>query len=256
MRRATSAGDGRRTRPAGRCASGRRKGAPAGPPAADPPLKNKRVLVAAITAAVLVAVFAAVYVFLDRNSATPTPPAAYPVAVDGVVVTAGSPTAPVTLDVYEDYLCPYCERLENRSGGDIGTALNEGKIKVNYHALNILDDRTTPPGLLDARRERRAVRRPRRHLARLPRAPVRRAARRGRRRPDRGPADADRHGAGRRPGLRRVRRGQRAGARHQRRHRRRRPPTRACRPTASSARRRSRWAAARSTSRRPTGWSR
>jgi protein-disulfide isomerase len=125
---------------------GARKGVPAGPPAADPPLKNKRVLVAAITAAVLVAAFAAVYVFLDRNSATPTPPAAYPVAVDGVVVTAGSPTAPVTLDLYEDYLCPYCERLENRSGGDIGTALNEVKVKVNYHALNILDNRTTPPG--------------------------------------------------------------------------------------------------------------
>lgn len=122
------------------------KGTPAGRPAGDPPLKNKRMLVAGIVVAVLVAAFAVVYVVLDRNSATPTPPAAYPVAVDGVVVTAGQPTAPVTLDIYEDYLCPYCERLENRSGGDIGTALNEGKIKVNYHALNILEDRTTPPG--------------------------------------------------------------------------------------------------------------
>ena len=125
---------------------GARKGVPAGPPAADPPLKNKRVLVAAITAAVLVAAFAAVYVFLDRNSATPTPPAAYPVAVDGVVVTAGSPTAPVTLDLYEDYLCPYCERLENRSGDDVAAALGAGKIKVNYHALNILDQRSDPAG--------------------------------------------------------------------------------------------------------------
>jgi protein-disulfide isomerase len=113
---------------------------------AESPWRRRRLLVAVAVVAVLVVVFAGVYLFLDRNSATPTPAASYPVAVDGVVVVAGRPTAPVTIDLYEDYLCPYCERLENRSGGDIATALNEGKIKVNYHALTILDDRTTPPG--------------------------------------------------------------------------------------------------------------
>lgn len=115
-------------------------------PTEPPPLWNKRGRVGIIVAAILVGVFAVVYLVLDRYSGTPTPPAAYPVTVDGAVVVAGQPTAPVTLDVYEDYLCPYCERLENRSGGDIATALNEGKVKVNYHALNILDDRSTPPG--------------------------------------------------------------------------------------------------------------
>jgi len=68
------------------------------------------------------------------------------VTADGVVVTAGQPTAPATIDVYEDYLCPFCERFEARSDADLTTALNEGKVKVNYHALNILDARTTPPG--------------------------------------------------------------------------------------------------------------
>lgn len=116
-------------------------------PSGTPPLESRRTTVAAIVVVVLVALTVVVYVVLSRFSGPPTPKAAsYPVAVDGVVVVAGQPTAPVTLDVYEDYLCPYCERLENRSGGDIATALDQGKVKVNYHALNLLEARSVPPG--------------------------------------------------------------------------------------------------------------
>jgi protein-disulfide isomerase len=110
--------------------------------------KDNRVKVGIIVAVVIVAVFVGVYVVLNRPSSTaqPATAASYPVAVDGVVVTAGQPTAPTTIDVYEDYLCPFCERFESRSAADLTTALNAGKVKVNYHALNILDARTAPPG--------------------------------------------------------------------------------------------------------------
>jgi protein-disulfide isomerase len=109
--------------------------------------KDNRVKVGIIVAVVIVAVFAVIYVVLNRPSTTAQPTAAsYPVSADGVVVTAGQPTAPATVDVYEDYLCPFCERFEARSGADLTTALNAGKVKVNYHALNILDARTVPPG--------------------------------------------------------------------------------------------------------------
>ena len=57
-----------------------------------------------------------------------------------------APATPVTIDVYEDFLCPFCERFETRNGNALTAALNEGKVKVNYHSLNILDARTTPPG--------------------------------------------------------------------------------------------------------------
>ncbi len=113
---------------------------------AEPPRRDRRVVVGISVAAAMVAMFAIVYVALDRQSGTPVPPATYPVAVDGAVVTAGQATAPVTVDLYEDYLCPACERFQNRWGGDLGTALNEGRVKVNYHALNILDARSSPPG--------------------------------------------------------------------------------------------------------------
>jgi protein-disulfide isomerase len=109
--------------------------------------KDNRVTVGIIVAVVIVAVFATIYIVLNRPwGSTSQAAATYPVAVDGVVVTAGQPTAPVTIDVYEDFLCPYCERFETRNAADLTAALNEGKAKVNYHALNILDARTTPPG--------------------------------------------------------------------------------------------------------------
>ena len=53
---------------------------------------------------------------------------------------------PVVVDVYEDYLCPICERFEERYGSDLTTALNENKITVRYHSIAILDELTTPQG--------------------------------------------------------------------------------------------------------------
>ena len=127
----------------------RQQGAPRRPAVDRIPgaTKDTRVKVGVIVTVVIVAVFALVYVVLNRPwSSSTTAAASYPVTADGVVVTAGQPAAPVTVDVYEDYLCPFCERFEARSGGDLTTALNEGKVKVNYHALNILDARSAPPG--------------------------------------------------------------------------------------------------------------
>ena len=71
----------------------------------------------------------------------------YPLTVDGVVVTAGQPASAVTIDVYEDFLCPFCEHLRDpQRQRDRLAALNEGKLKVHYHSITILDARTTPPG--------------------------------------------------------------------------------------------------------------
>ena len=108
--------------------------------------RDRRVAVGITVAAVLLALFVGAYLVLHRPWETATPPASYPVAASGAVVTAGQPGAPVTVDVYEDYLCPYCERFENRSGDDLAAALGAGQIKVNFHALNILDARSVPAG--------------------------------------------------------------------------------------------------------------
>jgi len=65
--------------------------------------KDNRAKVGIIVAVVVVAVIATTFVLLNRPWGSTVQPvaAAYPVAVDGVVVTAGQPGAPVTVDVYE-----------------------------------------------------------------------------------------------------------------------------------------------------------
>ncbi|ORT53458.1 thioredoxin domain-containing protein [Frankia sp. KB5] len=54
----------------------------------------------------------------------------------GIVV--GSPSAPVTVDVYEDFQCPICRAFEEQSGDTISSLVSAKKIKVVYHTLAFL----------------------------------------------------------------------------------------------------------------------
>jgi protein-disulfide isomerase len=107
------------------------------------PQKRNRTSVIVVAAVLVVAVVVGGALLIARalgNEVEPT----YTVQADGPVVTAG--TGPVVVDVYEDYLCPSCERFETRYGNEITTALNEGKISVRFHTIAILDQLTTPAG--------------------------------------------------------------------------------------------------------------
>jgi protein-disulfide isomerase len=70
----------------------------------------------------------------------------YPVSVRGAVVTAGSKRAPITVDMYEDFICPYCGKLHKASGKAVEQALEQGKLRVHFHMLNALDGNSRPPG--------------------------------------------------------------------------------------------------------------
>jgi protein-disulfide isomerase len=72
--------------------------------------------------------------------------ASYPVSVRGAVVTAGKKRAPVTVDMYEDFICPYCGELHKASGKAVEQALQQGELRVNFHMLNSLDGNSQPPG--------------------------------------------------------------------------------------------------------------
>lgn len=71
-----------------------------------------------------------------------------PVSVDpqAAVVTVGTPGAPVTLDVYEDFLCPICGQFEQVYGDQVRQAVTAGDLDVRYHVVDLLDDRSDPPG--------------------------------------------------------------------------------------------------------------
>lgn len=72
----------------------------------------------------------------------------YPTSVDKVnaTVLVGQPTAKVTIDAYEDFLCPICGHFEATNFKSIEQQLEAGTIKVRYHMINLLDSSSNPPG--------------------------------------------------------------------------------------------------------------
>ncbi len=70
----------------------------------------------------------------------------YPVTRDGGIVVVGEDDAKVTLDVYEDFLCPACRVFEETYGDDIEQHVADGTVKVRYHMLPMLNERSDPPG--------------------------------------------------------------------------------------------------------------
>lgn len=51
----------------------------------------------------------------------------------------GEETAPVTIDAFEDFLCPACGQFERSQGKQILAAVDAKKLRVRYHMLNFLD---------------------------------------------------------------------------------------------------------------------
>ncbi|HTQ16164.1 serine/threonine protein kinase PknE [Mycobacterium sp.] len=76
-------------------------------------------------------------------ASSPSPAAAAPDAValkvldDGVFL--GSSAAAVTIDIFNEPLCPPCGSFIRSNASDIDTAVNNKKLAVRYHLLNFLD---------------------------------------------------------------------------------------------------------------------
>jgi protein-disulfide isomerase len=56
---------------------------------------------------------------------------------DGTGIVSG--TGPVTVDVYEDFLCPVCRRFEQLSAGTLEQLRAAGRIKVVHHPVAFLN---------------------------------------------------------------------------------------------------------------------
>ncbi len=113
---------------------------------------NKPWLWVGLAATVMVAVVALVLVLVHPwqsspstpPSTSPPPPAADAVQLrvldDGVFV--GSSAAAVTIDIFNEPMCPPCGSFIRSSSGDIDAAVNDKKLAVRYHLLNFLDDKS------------------------------------------------------------------------------------------------------------------
>ncbi|WAC89215.1 serine/threonine protein kinase PknE [Mycobacterium sp. Aquia_213] len=102
-------------------------------------------LAAFVVLALVSAVLVVAQPWRSSGPSSSKPPAA-PDAVelrvldDGVLV--GSSAAPVTIDIFNEPMCPPCGSFIRSNAGDIETAVNNKKLAVRYHLLNFLDDKS------------------------------------------------------------------------------------------------------------------
>ena len=102
--------------------------------------RRRRTVVVVVALAVLAAIGTAISVYLDRTGAPATAPKG---AVATYAVPSGPASAPVTVSVYEDFMCPFCGDFEAASRAALQKDVDAGKVQLRYHVLNFLDDRST-----------------------------------------------------------------------------------------------------------------
>lgn len=103
--------------------------------------RRKRTLWVSVTAVfvLVIAGFVGWAVYSEQRAGEFTPPPGANEAGTGIVYGSG----PVTIDLYEDYLCPACKRFQEISGETVDQLADEGKAQVVFHPVAILDSRST-----------------------------------------------------------------------------------------------------------------
>jgi protein-disulfide isomerase len=107
--------------------------------------RRRRAVVGGVVAAVVVVVAVVVVIVVQSARTSTSPDAAVPAnTVDGGTAFAVGPAdAPVTVDVYEDFLCPACRQFEATAGDTLAGLAAEGTAQVRYHPIAILDRAST-----------------------------------------------------------------------------------------------------------------
>src|SRR5664279_125525 len=54
-------------------------------------------------------------------------------------LTVGVDSAPVTVDIYQDFMCPYCGQFDRAQAADLKSLVDAGSVKVVFHVMNFLD---------------------------------------------------------------------------------------------------------------------
>ncbi|WP_341728156.1 DsbA family protein [Brooklawnia sp.] len=73
------------------------------------------------------------------TQATKPAPTAPKAVVGDYSLAIGQADAPVTIAIYQDFMCPYCGQFERTNRDDIETLVADGTAKVELHLMNFLD---------------------------------------------------------------------------------------------------------------------
>jgi protein-disulfide isomerase len=123
--------------------------------------KNRTRLVAGVGGSVIVALIVAIVVVVATSatnggasngdasngdasngagaSATLVTPAN---ATGNGAIAVGQAAAPVKLEIYLDYMCPFCGRFEKANSADIDRLVGAGRVRLELHPLAFLDEKS------------------------------------------------------------------------------------------------------------------
>ncbi len=87
----------------------------------------------AVVGTVIWAVFALV------GSVPATPSAG---SVDESTVVIGKADAKVRVDVFQDFMCPYCGQFERSNGADLKSMVDAGTVRLVIHPMSFLDEQS------------------------------------------------------------------------------------------------------------------
>lgn len=91
--------------------------------------------------AVVVALIAGVAIWAGMNAARNNAPQAQNsgAATENYSLVIGKQDAPVTVSIYQDFMCPYCGQFERTNRDDLEALVTDGTAKVEFHLMNFLD---------------------------------------------------------------------------------------------------------------------
>jgi len=75
----------------------------------------------------------------EAGPVIPPPGLVVPAGATPYGVTLGKADAPVAVDVYIDFQCPYCREFELGSGATLDQMVASGQARVTYHPLSFFD---------------------------------------------------------------------------------------------------------------------
>lgn len=87
---------------------------------------------------------AAIGVAVQAQRGSPQGGSSTPAGLDaGTGFAIGAASAPVTVEVYEDFLCPACKHFEDLSGPTLASLVKDNQVRVVYRVIAILDRAST-----------------------------------------------------------------------------------------------------------------
>ncbi len=105
--------------------------------------RRRRGLVVTGVGVVVLALILVIGYLVQSSRDTTGTSASAPAGAAGYAVPAGPASAPVKVTVYEDFLCPFCGQLEAATRSTLQAAIDDGRVRVEYHVLNFLDRSST-----------------------------------------------------------------------------------------------------------------